>query len=187
MESVAIETDQISEETLWYCVKARPRHELTAKASLVSTVGVEVFCPMMKFERARRNGRMRVIEAMFPGYLFARFSYAAQHRQIATTTGISTILKFGGLPAVVAPSIIGDLRALVAADETVEIPSEFQPGTEVQVVEGPLRGMRSVVTRVLPGRARVAILLEMLGMTREIEVEERLLLPEQRHPLATAH
>jgi len=50
-----------------------------------------------------------------------------------------------------------------------------------------LRGVRSVVTRVMPGRARVAILLEMLGMTREVEMEERMLLPEQRHPMATAH
>jgi len=187
MESAVIQTDRISEETLWYCVKARPRHELMARASLISTVGVEVFCPMMKFERARRSGRIRVIEAMFPGYLFAKFSYAAQHRQIATTTGISTILKFGGLPAVVDASIITDLRAMVADDETVEIPSEFQLGTEVQVVEGPLRGVRSVVTRVMPGRARVAILLEMLGMTREVEMEERMLLPEQRHPMATTH
>ena len=62
-----------SENVHWYCVKARPRQERSAKVALANEVGIEVFCPLLRFERARKSGRVRVLEAMFPGYLFARY------------------------------------------------------------------------------------------------------------------
>ena len=77
-----------------------------------------------------------------------------------------------------------DLRRHVADGETVEIVSEIKEGEEVKVVEGPFLGVRALVTRVLPARERVAILLSMLGQEREIEVPASALLPDVRHPLA---
>jgi len=171
-------------EEKWYCLKTRPRQERTAKRSLLGEVGVEVFCPLLKFERARRSGRARVTEAMFPGYLFARFDYPELHRLIATTNGVSTIVGFGGIPAVVPDGVIGELKASVTDEETVEIPSAVEIGEEVQVVEGPFRGIRAVVTRVMPARERVTVLLELLGMEREIEVPGNAVLPDAKHPMA---
>jgi len=176
-------TSAHSDEINWYCLKTRTRYEQSAKLALVKDVGIEVFCPMLRFERARRSGRVKITEAMFPGYVFARFRYETQHRHVSTRSGVSTIVSFGGVPSIVAPEIIDELRAAVSGDETIEIVTRIAPGTEVQVVEGPLAGIRSVVTRVIPGRARVAILLELLGMSREVEVDESALLPDQRHPL----
>ncbi|MEI6034106.1 MAG: transcription termination/antitermination NusG family protein [Verrucomicrobiae bacterium] len=168
----------------WYCIKARPRQERSAKLALLSDVGLEVFCPMLRFERARKSGRVRVTEAMFPGYLFARFDYAGQFRQVRTTNGVSTIVSFGGIPSVVPDDVIGELRAAVADGETVEIPTTISIGEEVQVVEGPFRGIRAVVTQVLPARARITVLLELLGMEREIEVSEKAVMPDTKHPMA---
>jgi len=51
------------------------------------------------------------------------------------------------------------------------------------VIEGPFLGVRALVTRVLPARERVAILLNMLGQEREIEVSITAILPDARHPL----
>lgn len=175
-----------SEQENWYCLKIRPRQEKAAKVALLSDVGVPVFCPMLRFERARRTGRVRVTEAMFPGYLFAFFCHKERYRQVATTNGVSHIVSFGGRPAVVEERIIEELRTLVEANDVIELPSRIEPGTEVNVVDGPMRGIRTIVTRVVPGRARVAILLELLGTSREVEIEESALLPDQRHPLSTA-
>jgi transcriptional antiterminator RfaH len=80
-------------------------------------------------------------------------------------------------------SIIADLRLHVADGETVEIASEIKEGEEVKVVEGPFVGVRALVTRVLPARERVAILLNMLGQEREIEISAAAVLPDVRHPL----
>jgi len=173
-----------TENAHWYCVKARPRQERSAKAALANEAGIEVFCPMLRFERARKSGRVRVVEAMFPGYLFARFCYEEKNRLVSTSNGVSTIIAFGGIPAVVPEAIINELRASVADGETVEIPASLSIGEEVQMVEGPFQGLRAIVTSVMPARARVTVLLELLGMEREVEVAEAAVLPNVIHPMA---
>ena len=45
-------------------------------------------------------------------------------------------------------------------------------------------GVKALVTRVLPARDRVAILLSLLGQEREIEVSSKAVLPDMRHPLS---
>lgn len=168
----------------WYCIKTRPRQERVAKRGLQTHVGIEVFCPLLGFERVRRSGKVRVVEAMFPGYLFAKFSYAEHRRHVGSTNGVCTVVSFGGVPAIVADEILAELRASVSDGETIEIPTKIKIGEEVQIVEGPLRGLRAMVTRVLPARARVTVLLELLGMNREVEFEEQSVMPDIKHPLA---
>lgn len=147
---------------------------------------IEVFCPFVRFERARRSGRVWVTEAMFPGYIFARFGYASQHRLVRATHGVTSIVGFGGQPTVVPDGIIGELRASVKDEETVVIECGVEVGEEVNVVAGPFQGVRAVVTRVMPARQRVAVLLEVLGMEREVEVAAGTILPDVSHPMVRA-
>ena len=173
-----------SEELLWYCVRARPKQEGIATRLLRGELGLEVFCPKIRFKRARSTGVAWVNEAMFPGYIFARFVYPELYRRIAATSGVAKTLSFGGRPCVLDESIITDLRKHVADGETVEIASEVKEGEEVRVIEGPFLGIRALVTRILPARERVAILLNLLGQEREVEVSTKAILPDIRHPLA---
>ena len=173
-----------SEELLWYCVRARTKQEGGATRLLRSELGLEVFCPKIRFKRARSTGVAWVNEAMFPGYLFVRFVYPELYRRIAATSGVVKTLAFGGRPCVLDESIITDLRKHVADGETIEIASDIKEGEEVKVIEGPFLGVRALVTRVLPAGERVAILLNLLGQEREVEVSSRTVLPDVRHPLA---
>jgi len=173
-----------SEELLWYCVKTKPKQEGVATRLLRGELGLEVFCPKIRFKRARSTGVAWVNEAMFPGYIFARFVYPELYRRIAATSGVAKTLSFGGRPCVLDPQIIEDLRCHVADGETIEIACDIKEGEEVKVVEGPFRGVRALVTRILPARDRVAILLKMLGQEREIEISTAAVLPDIHHPLA---
>jgi transcriptional antiterminator RfaH len=173
-----------SEKLLWYCVQAKPKQEGIATRLLRSELGLEVFCPKIRFQRARSTGVAWVMEAMFPGYLFVRVIYPQLYRRIAATSGVARILAFGGRPCVLDASIIADLRMHIADGETIEIISEIQEGQEVRIVHGPFLGIRALVTRLLPARDRVAILLNLLGQEREVEVSSSALLPDIRHPLA---
>ncbi|NBZ95769.1 MAG: hypothetical protein EBR40_04980 [Proteobacteria bacterium] len=172
------------DELLWYCVKTKPKQEGIATRLLRAELGLEVFCPKIRFKRARSTGVAWVNEAMFPGYLFVRFVYPELYRRIAATSGVAKTLSFGGAPCVVEDSIVEDLRRHVADGETVEISAEIREGEEVKVVEGPFMGVKALVTRVLPARERVAILLSLLGQEREIEVSSKAVLPDMRHPLS---
>lgn len=176
----------MTDDLLWYCVRAKPRTERLTSHLLRSEVGIEVFCPFVRFERARRSGRSWVTEAMFPGYLFARFAYVSQNRLVRATHGVSKIVGFGGEPSLVPAEIIDELRASVKDEETVVIESGIEIGEEVNVVSGPFQGVRALVTRVMPGRDRVAVLLEVLGMEREVEVAVSTILPDVSHPMVRA-
>src|SRR5260370_33331325 len=80
----------------WFCLRAQPKREHIAAACLRQTCEVEVFCPRLRFRQLTSRGPVWFIEAMFPGYLFARFDYANCHRRgthwpltcrVACTTG----------------------------------------------------------------------------------------------------
>jgi transcriptional antiterminator RfaH len=176
----------MTDDLQWYCVRAKPRTERMTSRLLRTETGMDVFCPFVSFERARRSGRVWVTEAMFPGYLFAHFAYPSQHRLVRSTHGVTSILGFGGQPAVVPEEIIRELRAAVKNEETVVIECGVEIGEEVNVVAGPFQGVRAVVTRVMPARQRVAVLLEVLGMEREVEVAVDTVLPDVAHPMVRA-
>jgi transcriptional antiterminator RfaH len=56
-------------------------------------------------------------------------------------------------------------------------------GEEVNVISGPFRGFRAVVSRVMPARERVAVLLEVLGMEREVEISFDTVIADIPHPM----
>ena len=60
--------------------RGKPKQEGLATRLLRSELGMEVFCPKIRFKRARSTGVAWVSEAMFPGYLFAGFIYPELHR-----------------------------------------------------------------------------------------------------------
>jgi transcriptional antiterminator RfaH len=160
----------IPDEPRWYCVRVRPKQEAVSARMLRTEAGIEVFSPFIRFKRARRDGTMWVTEGMFPGYLFGHFNFAESHRHIMSISGVSTIVRFGGRPAIVPDEIIAELRAHVTDKETIIIPQPIEAGSEVKIVEGIFKGVKAVVSRVLPARERVAVLLEVLGMEREVEI-----------------
>jgi len=77
----------------------------------------------------------------------------------------------------VPDAIMAELRALVRDNETVEVTADPQPGSEVVITGGSLSGLRVLVTRVMPARQRIAVLLELLGSNREVEIERDRVLP----------
>jgi transcriptional antiterminator RfaH len=174
----------VSTEPRWYCVRVRPKQEAVTARMLRSEAALEIFCPFIRFKRARGAGTMWVTEGMFPGYLFARFVFEHHHRHVASISGVSTIVRFGGQPAEVPEEIIAELRAHVTDHETVVVPQPVEAGTEVQIVGGAFAGLKAVVSRVLPARARIAVLLEVLGMEREVEIAAESVLPDATHPLS---
>lgn len=174
----------MTEELHWYCVRTKPKNEKLSSQLLRTEVGIDVFCPFLRFERARSTGRMWVTEAMFPTYVFARFPYAERNRQIRAVTGITGIVAFGQAPAIIPDTIIEDLRSGVQDQETIKIEPQIETGAEVNVIEGPFRGLRAVVSRVMPARDRIALLLEVLGMEREVEVSSSMVLPDVPHPMS---
>lgn len=181
-----METASIIESTdpLWFCLKTQPKHEKLAAGMLRARAGLEVFSPILRFQRVTVTGKKWFEEALFPGYIFGRFPCRTHYRLVASSPGVTKIVGFGGLPAVVDAAVIAELRQFVRDNETIEIAPEITPGDEVTVMDGPFRGLRAVVTRIMPAKERVAVLLELLGTQREVEVTLNRVVPGKVHPLS---
>lgn len=161
----------------WHALHTAPRQENKVALHLQRDLGLEVFAPRIRFRRMRAGQPLWTTEALFPGYLFACFDYVERRRQINAVPGVTRIVHFGEHEAPVSATIMAELRALVHDNETVEVTADPQPGSEVIISSGSMSGLRVLVTRVMPARQRVAILLELLGTEREVEIERDRVLP----------
>jgi len=165
-------------ESHWYVVRAQPKRERIAARSIRETMGVEVVCPLVKFRKATRRGKVWWSEAMFPGYLFVKFNRKEHGRGVKYAQGVLTIVQFGESMPVVPSAFVESLRDQLGEQEEVVIAHEVEIGDQFELVEGPLRGQFGDVVEVLPGKERVRLLVEFIGGEREVEVDfMSLLLP----------
>ena len=162
----------------WYVVRAQPKRERIAARSIRETIGVEVVCPLVKFLKATRRGKVWWSEAMFPGYLFVKFNRKEQERGVRYAQGVLTIVQFGESMPVVPSAFVESLNEQLGEQEEVVIAHEVEVGDQFELAEGPLRGQLGDVVEVLPGNERVRLLVEFIGGEREVEVDfMSLLLP----------
>lgn len=160
----------------WFALRSQPKHEHIAAAHLRQEQDVEVFLPRIRFQRLTARGtKARVTEALFPGYVFARFDFQSSFRKVRHARGVRGLVHFGEKYPWIPPEVISELRSLLGEEEIREISTEVERGQEVVVAGGPLRGLQAVVERALPGQERAAILLEFLGRQTLVELDRRLL------------
>jgi transcriptional antiterminator RfaH len=167
-----------SGQKAWYCVRTQPKHEHIAAAHLAELKELEIYLPRIRFRRSTKAGPVWFTEALFPGYLFARFSLYAWLRQVQHTTGVSGVVHFGTHWPVIPDEAVADLQAGLGPDQLHILPEELQPGEPVVISGGAFHNLRAVVSRVMPGRQRVAVLLEFLGRQTTVEVDPSQLVPE---------
>lgn len=169
-----------SGRALWFCLKSQPKHEHIAAAHLRQNSAVEVFLPRIRFKRATRQGTAWATEALFPGYLFARFDWQTSLRLVQHSRGVRGVVHFGERWPAIPDEIIRELQQTIGATGLRIIPEEFNPGDEVKITEGAMRGLRAVVAhrKVLPGRERIAVLMEFLGRQTMIELPRHFLVKE---------
>ena len=128
-----------------------------------------------------RRGPVWFVEAMFPGYLFAKFVYGKQHRAVESSHGIRGIVHFGDRLATLSEDIMVALQSRVGAEEVVTVDSSIKIGQPVQITEGPFQGLEVVVTRLLPAKERIRVLLEFLVRSLETEISTAKVLPAKGH------
>jgi transcriptional antiterminator RfaH len=170
----------------WYCVHAKPKCEHLAAAALRALPEVEVFCPRLRFQKATVRGKVWFVEALFPGYLFVKFSPLTALRAVRHAQNVMRVVEFGGHPVPVPESAIYELKKEMQDTELRELKAEVHVGDSVQLTEGPMRGLSGIVERLLTGAERVRVLLEFLGRQNAIEVSLDKVIPESPPRIASA-
>ena len=167
----------LSNDPVWFCLRTEPKREHLAATALRRRFGIECLSPRLRFRRLTQRGPVWFVEAMFPGYLFARFVYSTQHRAVESSHGVRGIVRFGQRLATLPENTIIALQSKAGAEEVVTIDSSPKIGQPVHIVEGPFQGLEVVVTQLLPARERIRVLLDFLGRSLEMEVPAQKVLP----------
>lgn len=171
------------DEPSWFCLRTAPKHEHIAAMHLKQTSQLDVFCPRLRIRKATATGAKWFVEAMFPGYIFAKFPFANRHREVRYSPGVTSILAFGGIYARIPEEVIRSLKQCTNGEELIEVKSHLEQGETVRIINGALSGLEAVVTQVLPAKERVRILLNFLGKEIEAEVATPDIIADSTHPL----
>jgi len=163
----------------WYCARTKPKHEHIVAAGLKRNLGLEVFHPRLRIERPTRRGVVRVVEPLFPCYVFVRCNIDECLDGVRYVNGVSSLVHFGQRIPIVPDQVVDELKQCVEAD-LVDVEDRICPGAEVTVGEGAFLGFNGIVLRVMPAKQRVQILLDFLGRTTLTEVDRKSLILENR-------
>jgi len=153
----------MSSNRSWYLVYTKPRQENLAEENLARQ-GYETYLPRI-YQTRRRNGRhVKTIEAFFPRYLFIKLNTETDNwAPIRSTIGVSKMVRFDGIPAVVPEPLI---QALQSNDDTDGIQNLLQKdlkrGDKVTIIDGPLAGYEGIYQQQNSAE-RVAVLVDLVG------------------------
>jgi transcriptional antiterminator RfaH len=164
----------------WYCARTKPKHEHLAAANVSKKLGLEVFHPRLRMERVTRRGMMRVVEPLFPCYIFIRCILENRLDEVRHITGISSLVHFGHKIPPVPDAAIEELRQCFESEEPMAVGHGIIPGAEVTIAEGVFMGFSGMVVRALSAGQRVQILLDFLGRITLAEVDRKSLKVENR-------
>lgn len=154
----------------WFCLRTQTKREHIAADHVRQVPGADVFLPRVRFQRKTPRGPVWFTEALFPGYLFARFDFQNQFRQVNHASGVRGIVHFGERWPVISNDVIAELQTAIGPESLHTIDTPLTIGEEIEVATGAFRGLKAVVERVMPARERVQILLEFLGRQTTVEV-----------------
>lgn len=154
----------------WFCLRTQTKREHIAAAILAKIHSLEVFCPRISQVKKIQTGKKRFVEALFPGYIFSKFSLSDNYRQVIYSQGVRGIVEQGGR-RVVPEHLINELRSTIP-EGIVEVPDpSIQPGAHIEFVSGSLKGLSGMVLAQLPASSRVQVLLEFLGNEIKVVVD----------------
>ena len=153
----------------WYCVRTHPKKERMAAAQIGALYGFETCAPRIRFRRKTARGPVWFEEAMFPGYIFARFDLTQHKRAVASAPGVLHLPHFSGRVASVSSSIIDALRAELDQTESKVAMQALSVGDQTTILSGSMVGLQVEVIKVMPAEERVRVLIDLLG--RGVEVE----------------
>lgn len=149
----------------WYVINTKPKKEFQVER-LFTEGGIEIYNPKYLHEDR--------IKPFFPGYEFIYFDFPDQYRLVKYTRGVKKVVGVREIPVPIPEEVISEIKCremngLVEIDKYGEKPVV---GDEIEVVEGPLRGLRGVFKKELTAKERVLILLNYVTYQAQLIIEK---------------
>jgi transcription antitermination factor NusG len=133
-------------EPRWYAVRTRSRHEKRVRTQLADRPGIDVFLPLLERRSRWKDRVQRVQLPLFSGYCFVRFRRPDRVR-VLKAVGVVGLVGPSGEPEPIPDCEIEAIRALTGSRLAYEPFPFLAEGMAVEVVRGPLMGVRGKLLR----------------------------------------
>jgi len=149
----------------WFVINTKPKKEFQVE-KLFTEGEIKVYNPKYMHENK--------IKAFFPGYGFVYFDFPAQYQLVKYTRGVKRVLGNRGSPTPIPEEVISEIksREIDGLIELYKYGEEPEVGDEIEVVEGPLKGLRGIFKKERTAKERVIILLNYVTYQGQLIIEK---------------
>lgn len=155
----------------WFALRTRARHEKVVRGHLHGR-GFEQMLPTATRLSQWGDRKKLIEEPLFPGYCFARF-YLHEMNTVRQVHGVAYIVGREGYPEPVPQEEIDALIRLTRSGIKCEPYASLSEGTPVQIVRGPLTGIRGrLIRKERHHYVIIGVELIQKGATVSVEVDD---------------
>lgn len=158
----------VNQEPRWYALRTRSRHEKKVRDRLASQ-GIAQLLPTLTRVSQWKDRKRNIELPLFSGYCFAQFMW--QHkRAVLEVPGVVQIVGGGHTPEPVPDEEIAALEKLMSSSLAYDAHPYLHEGMAVEVVRGPLEGVRGVLLRK-EKRYRLVISVHLIKQAAAVEID----------------
>ncbi len=152
----------------WYALYTRPRFEKSVHTQLKEK-GLESFLPLHYVIRFWSDRKKKIEEPLFPSYVFVHANLKERYQSLQTR-GVVRMVCFNGQPTRIPEAQIQSIYRILEHGYDPEPYQYLCYGDAVEVVAGPLRGLRGFYKEDR-GANRLIISVDAIQQSIAIEVE----------------
>jgi transcription antitermination factor NusG len=154
---------------IWYAAYTHSKAEKTVAVELVK-IGVEYYLPLQWTIRQWSDRKKKVQIPLIKSYIFVHIR-PKEHMQVLQVPGVVKIVHFDGKPVPIPEWQIQNLRILMGAHVQVSsVAKDFEKGEEVQIANGPLKGLRGKILQ-MNGQRKLVISIDALDYNLTVDID----------------
>jgi len=152
----------------WYALRTRSRHEKIVRNQLASQ-GIEPLLPTIKRMSQWKDRKTEIEVPLFSGYCFVRFA-SGQKLPVLKTIGVVDIVGSSHRPEPIPDEEIAAIKVLMSSVLPYDTHPYLHEGMQVEVVRGPLQGVRGILLRK-EKRHRLVLGVQLIQQAAAVEID----------------
>jgi len=171
----------------WYALYVKSRHEKCVHSELQQK-GIESSLPLTIVTRQWSDRRKKVEVPLFRGYVFVKIDIKNEKLPVLTTSGVVKFVTFNNITVPIPEDQMYWLQQMIASDLLLSQEQDFPIGTEIDVMFGPLKGLRGRVKQK-NSETRLVVWFDAIMQGVSVEIDPTWLTPVrlQKNISAIAH
>ncbi|MCH7613388.1 MAG: UpxY family transcription antiterminator [Candidatus Marinimicrobia bacterium] len=169
LEKLKIKNQESEISKSWYAIYVRSRHEKCVYDELQQK-NIETSLPLMTVTRQWSDRKKKVEVPLFRGYVFVKIDIIDGKFSVLTTTGVVKFITFCNKTVSIPEEQMFWLQRMMDSELLLTQEHDFPVGVEVDVIFGPLKGLRGRVKRK-NSKTRLVVWFDAIMQGVSVEID----------------